>query len=183
MTAAIANRGHYFTPHVLKKINNKPIDIEEYTKPKHTTIDPKHFEPVVQGMFNVFEKPGGTARGSKVKDIEIGGKTGTAENFASFNGQRFQFKDHSVFIAFAPIDNPKIAIAVFVENGYWGSRWAGPIATLMIEKYLKGETTRPWLEKRMFEGTLQPEYDKQLAIEIAAREEYLKEQQLAQKEE
>ena len=181
MTATIANRGHYFTPHILKRIDTKPIDIEEYTKPKHTTIDPKHFEPVIEGMFNVFEKPGGTARGSRVKGIEIGGKTGTAENFASFNGKRFQFKDHSVFIAFAPVDNPKIAIAVFVENGYWGSRWAGPIATLMIEKYLKGETIRPWLEKRMFEGSLQEEYDEQLAIEIEAREEYLKEQQLAQK--
>ena len=179
MTAAIANRGHYFTPHILKRIDNNPIDIEEYTMPKHTTIDPKHFEPVVEGMFNVFEK--GTALGSRVKGIEMGGKTGTAENFASFNGKRFQFKDHSVFIAFAPVNNPKIAIAVFVENGYWGSRWAGPIATLMIEKYLKGETIRPWLEKRMFEGSLQEEYDEQLAIEIAAREEYLKEQQLAQK--
>jgi len=178
MTAAIANRGHYYTPHILKKVDNKPIELEAYTVPKHTTIDPEHFEPIVEGMFNVFEK--GTAQGSKVKGIEIGGKTGTAENFSSFNGKRFQFTDHSVFIAFAPVDNPKIAIAVFVENGYWGSRWAGPIATLMIEKYLKGETIRPWLEKRMIEGSLQEEYDTQLAIEKAAREEYLKEQQLAQ---
>jgi len=176
MTAAIANKGHYFTPHILKKIDKKPIEIEEYTKPKHTTIDPKHFEPIIEGMFNVFEK--GTARGSKVKGITIGGKTGTAENFASFNGKRFQFTDHSVFIAFAPVENPKIAIAVFVENGYWGSRWAGPIATLMIEQYLNKETNRPWLEKRMLEGTLQPEYDEQLAIEKTARLAYKKEQQL-----
>ena len=181
MTAAIANRGHFFTPHILKKIDNKAIEIEAFTKPKHTTIDPRHFEPIVQGMFNVFENPRGTARGSRVKGITIGGKTGTAENFASFNGKRFQFKDHSVFIAFAPVNDPKIAIAVFVENGYWGSRWAGPIATLMIEKYLKGATSRSYLEKRMFEGSLQSEYDEQLAIEKQAREEYLKEQQLAQK--
>jgi len=180
MTAAIANKGHYFTPHILKKIDNKAIEIEEFTKPKHTTIDPKHFDPIVEGMFNVFEK--GTARGSKVKGITIGGKTGTAENFASFHGKRFQFTDHSVFIAFAPVENPKIAIAVFVENGYWGSRWAGPIATLMIEQYLNGETNRPWLEKRMFEGTLQPEYDQQLAIEKTAREDYIKEQQLVKEQ-
>lgn len=121
-------------------------------------------------MFNVFENANGTARGSKVKDLEIAGKTGTAENFWSVNGRKIQFTDHSVFIAFAPKDNPKIAIAVFVENGYWGSRWAGPIATLMIEKYLNGQISRPWLEKRMFDGSLQDEYDnqeieKQLLIE------------------
>ena len=89
-------------------------------------------------MFNVVENPGGTARWSRVKGIEICGKTGTAENFVSYNGLREQLKDHSVFIAFAPKDDPKIAIAVFVENGYWGSRWAGPIATLMIEKIFNG---------------------------------------------
>jgi len=155
MTAAIANRGFYFTPHIIKKINNEPIQIDAFTKPKKTTIDPKHFDPVIEGLFNVFEK--GTARGSKVKGIDICGKTGTAENP---HGQ-----DHSIFIAFAPKDNPKIAIAVFVENGYWGARWAGPIATLMIEKYLNGDTDRPWLEQRMFEGSLQDEYDKQLLTE------------------
>jgi len=170
MTAAIANRGFYFTPHIIKKIDNKSIQIDVFTKPKKTTIDPKHFEPIVEGLFNVFEK--GTARGSRVKGIEICGKTGTAENFTSVNGNRVQFTDHSIFIAFAPKDDPKIAIAVFVENGYWGARWAGPIATLMIEKYLNGDTNRPWLEQRMFEGSLQDEYDKQLLIQ----------QQLAQKE-
>jgi len=170
MTAAIANRGFYFTPHIIKKVNNKPIQIDAFTKPKKTSIDPEHFEPVIEGLFNVFEK--GTARGSKVNGLEICGKTGTAENFASVNGKRVQFTDHSVFIAFAPKDNPKIAIAVYIENGYWGARWAGPIATLMIEKYLNENTARPWLEKRMLEGTLQDEYDKQL----------LTLQQLAEKE-
>ena len=170
MTAAIANRGFYYTPHVLKKIDQKAIDIEKYTKPIYTTIDPKHFDPIIEGMFNVFENANGTARGSKVKGLEIAGKTGTAENFWSVNGRKIQFTDHSVFIAFAPKDNPKIAIAVFVENGYWGSRWAGPIATLMIEKYINGQISRPWLEKRMFDGSLQDEYDnqeieKQLLIE------------------
>ena len=114
----------------------------------------KHFDPVIEGLFNVFENPRGTARGSKVKGIEICGKTGTAENS---HGQ-----DHSIFIAFAPKEDPKIAIAVFVENGYWGSRWAGPISTLMIEKYLNGSTIRPRVEQKMFNGSIQDEYDKQL---------------------
>ncbi|MDH5413607.1 MAG: penicillin-binding transpeptidase domain-containing protein, partial [Flavobacteriaceae bacterium] len=160
MTAAIANRGFYFTPHIIKKIDEKPIKIDDFTAPKYTSIKPEYFEPVIEGLFNVFEK--GTAAGSRVKGIEICGKTGTAENFASVDGKRVQFTDHSIFIAFAPKDNPKIAIAVFVENGYWGARWAGPIATLMIEKYLNGETARQWLEQRMIEGSLQEEYDKQL---------------------
>ena len=170
MMAAIANRGYYFTPHIIKTINNKPIQNENFTTPKNTSIKPEYFEPVIEGMFNVFEK--GTAQGSRVRGLEICGKTGTAENFTSVNGEKVQFEDHSVFIAFAPKDNPKIAIAVFVENGYWGSRWAGPIATLMIEKYLNGETARPWLEKRMFEGSLQDEYDKQLlTIQTLAQKE------------
>ena len=155
-TTAVANRGFYFTPHIVKKIKGEEID-EKYITPNYTTIDKKNFEPVITGLFDVFENPRGTASWSKVKGIEICGKTGTAENP---HGQ-----DHSIFIAFAPKDNPKIAIAVFVENGYWGSRWAGPIATLMIEKYLNGGTIRPSEEERMFNGSLQEEYDKQLKEE------------------
>ncbi len=153
MTAAVANRGFYFTPHIVKSIEGGKIN-PKFTTPKYTTIDKKYFEPVVEGLFNVFEHPRGTASWSKVKGIEICGKTGTSENP---HGQ-----DHSIFIAFAPKDNPKIAIAVFVENGYWGSRWAGPIASLMIEKYINGGTSRPWEEKRILNGSLQEEYDKQL---------------------
>jgi len=170
MTAAIANRGYYYTPHILKKVGDSLNLNEKYIKPKYTTIDARHFEPVIEGMFNVFEI--GTARGSKISDIEICGKTGTAENFKRVNGERIQFTDHSIFIAFAPKDDPKIAIAVFVENGYWGSRWAAPIASLMIEKYIKGEVKRDWLEKRMLEGSLEEEYNKQLEIEnYVAQEE------------
>jgi len=153
MTAIVANKGAYYTPHIVKNIKDKKLDTK-FTTLKHTTIEEKYFEPVINGLFDVFENPHGTASWSKVKGIEICGKTGTSENP---HGQ-----DHSIFIAFAPKDNPKIAIAVFVENGYWGSRWAGPIATLMIEKYLTGKTTRPWEEQRMFNGSLQAEYDKQL---------------------
>lgn len=161
MTAAIANRGHYFTPHIIKKIDGKPIQIDAFTVPKKTTIDPEHFEPVIQGMFDVVDRRGGTAWWSKVKGLEILGKTGTAENFTRINGIKEQYEDHSIFIAFSPRDNPKIAIAVYIENGGYGSKWAGPIATLMIEKYINGETTRPHVEKRMFEGSILDEYDKQ----------------------
>jgi len=171
MTAAIANRGYYYTPHILKKVGDSTIQNKNYTSPKYTSINARHFEPVIDGMFNVFEI--GTARGSKIEDIEICGKTGTAENFARINGEKVQFTDHSIFIAFAPKDDPKIAIAVFVENGYWGSRWAAPIASLMIEKYIKGSISRDWLEKRMLEGSLEEEYEKQLEIEtyVAQKEE------------
>ncbi|RXP52963.1 penicillin-binding protein 2 [Lutibacter sp. HS1-25] len=153
MTATVANRGFYYTPHIAKHIDGVPLD-KKFTIPNYTTIDKKHFEPVIEGLFAVVENPSGTAHWSRVPGIEICGKTGTAENP---HGQ-----DHSIFIAFAPKDNPKIAIAVFVENGYWGSRWAGPIATLMIEKYLTGKTDRPLVEERMFTGSIQDEYDKQL---------------------
>ena len=158
MTAAIANRGHYFTPHVLKKIGGEAISIPEFTQAKHTTIDKKHFEPVVRGMAEVYKK--GTASRLQVEGIEIAGKTGTVENFTRINGVRTQLTDNSVFVAFAPVDNPKIAIAVYIENGYFGSRYAGHIASLMIEKYLKGEITRVDLEKRMLDKTLEEEYAK-----------------------
>jgi penicillin-binding protein 2 len=153
MTAAIANEGFYYIPHIAKKIKGIPLD-KKFTTPIYTSIDKKHFKPVIEGLFDVFENPRGTARGSRVEGLEISGKTGTSENP---HGQ-----DHSIFIAFAPKDNPKIAIAVFVENVYWGSRWAGPIATLMIEKYLTGKIGRPLVEERMMEGSIQEEYDKQL---------------------
>jgi penicillin-binding protein 2 len=101
-----------------------------------------------------------------VEGIDICGKTGTAENYAKINGKRVKLQDHSIFVAFAPKDNPKIAIAVFVENGYWGARWAGPITSLMIEKYIKRKITRKDLEKRMLEGSLQAEYNKYIANPI-----------------
>ena len=163
MTTAIANRGFFYTPHILKKIGDTTITSEKYTKRKYTSIDSKYFEPVIEGMFNVFEF--GTGRGSKVKNIEICGKTGTSENFKRVNGERIQFTDHSIFIAFAPKDNPKIAIAVFIENGYWGSRWAAPIASLMIEKYINGFVDRDWIEQKMLTQGLEEEYSNQLEIE------------------
>ncbi|MCK5637937.1 MAG: penicillin-binding protein 2 [Flavobacteriaceae bacterium] len=174
MTAAIANRGFYYTPHILKKIGDSTVTNEKYTKPKYTSIDAKYFEPVIEGMFNVFEI--GTARFSKIDNIEICGKTGTSENFKRINGKKVQFTDHSIFVAFAPKDNPKIAIAVFIENGYWGSRWAAPIASLMIEKYINGSIgssiQRQNIEQKMLTQGLEEEYKKQLDSEnyIAKKE-------------
>ncbi|MEN8124470.1 MAG: penicillin-binding protein 2 [Bacteroidota bacterium] len=169
MTAAVANRGFYYTPHILKKVGGNNITDPKYTDPKYTTIDKQHFDPIIEGMLDVFEK--GTARMSKLDSIEICGKTGTAENSMRINGKKVQFTDHSIFIAFAPKDDPKIAIAVFVENGYWGSRWAAPIASLMVEKYLTGKVKRKWLEKRILEGSLEEEYANQLLESYVAKKE------------
>ncbi len=163
MTAAIANRGFYYTPHILKKVGDSTNYNEKYKSPRFTSIDTKHFEPVIEGMFNVFKI--GTARYSQVEGIEICGKTGTAENFKRIDGEKVAFTDHSIFIAFAPKDNPKIAIAVFIENGYWGSRWAAPIASLMIEKYINGSVKRKNIEQKMLTQGLGEEYKNQLEKE------------------
>lgn len=157
-TAAIANRGWYYKPHILKKIKGVDTIASKYTKRYNTTIDSKHFEPIVEGMLEAYSN--GTASYLRIPDIEICGKTGTSENYTKIGGKRIQLTDHSIFIAFAPKDNPKIAIAVIVENGYWGSRWAGRIAGLMIEKYLKGEITRKDMEDFVLNGSLEDEYAK-----------------------
>ncbi|MBQ0770096.1 MAG: penicillin-binding protein 2, partial [Bizionia sp.] len=157
VVAAIANRGHYFTPHVIKSISGDTIP-SKYKTPNYTTIDKKHFDPVIEGMYQVYNK--GTASFLKVDGIDICGKTGTVENFTKIDGVRTQLTDHSIFVAFAPKDNPKIAIAVFVENGYWGSRFAGKIASLMIEKHIKGDISRTDLEQWLLTHSLENEYAK-----------------------
>jgi len=159
MTAAIANRGHYYTPHIIKNIKGDTIP-RKYKSKHETTIDKEHFEPVIQGLFDVYNKPGGTANFLRVPGIDICGKTGTAENFTRIDGVKTQLTDHSIFIAFAPKDNPKIAIAVLVENGYFGARFAGRIASLMIEHYLKGSISRKDLENWVMDHTLEHEYEK-----------------------
>ena len=126
-----------------------------------TGIEADHFYEIIDGMHKVVEK--GTAKIAKVIGLNICGKTGTVENFTLINGKKTQLTDHSIFIAFAPKENPKIAIATFIENGYWGSRWAAPISSLMIEKYIFGSITRPRLEKRMLNGSLEYEYMKPLS--------------------
>ena len=157
LTTIIANRGWYKTPHLVKKISNKPLK-EKYIEKKFTTIDSIHFEKIIEGMFNVIQI--GTAQNAKINGIEVVGKTGTAENFIKINGNRLQLTDHSIFIGFAPKDNPKIAIAVFIENGYWGTRWAAPIASLMMENYLNKKVKRKYLERYIVNGNLMEEYKK-----------------------
>ena len=169
MIAAIANRGYYFTPHIIKNIEGQTLP-EQYTKPKYTTIDKRHFDPVIEGMLQVYKK--GTASSLQVKDIDICGKTGTVENFAIIDSLKTQLTDHSIFVAFAPVDNPKIAIAVFVENGYWGSRFAGKIASLLIERHIKGYITRKDLEEWLLKHSLENEYAKPYSGEPFKINEY-----------
>lgn len=158
VTAAIANKGWFYRPHIIKMIDDSPIKDEKYTTKQVTTIDKEHFDPIIEGMHDVFNY--GTASFLRVPGIEVCGKTGTAENYAKVDGKRVQLTDHSIFIAFAPKDDPKIALAVFVENGYWGSRYAGRISSLMIEKYLKEKIERTDLEKWILDHTLEDEYAK-----------------------
>ena len=146
MCAAIANRGYYFTPHVVRKIGGKALTDSTYTVAKHTSIEEKHFKTIIKGMEKVYTSHHGTAKNARVKNIEICGKTGTAENPHG--------EDHSIFIAFAPKNNPQIAIAVYVENGGWGSTWAAPIASLMIEQYLTGQVNNTETEDFILSGNL-----------------------------
>ena len=141
--ATIANRGWYYTPHLIKAIEGKEIE-ERFKKKNYTTVDSKHFEVVVEAMHQVVEA--GTGRGGRIEGIPFCGKTGTAQNPHG--------EDHYIYIAFAPKDDPKIAIAVYVENAGFGATWAVPIASLMIEKYLADSISRPDMEKRMLEGNL-----------------------------
>ncbi len=125
--ATIANRGYFITPHVVKQIEGEPLALE-YKEKRYTMVDKVHYDEVVEGMRNAVL--GGTCRAANLPDIEVCGKTGTAQNHG---------RDHSAFMGFAPMNNPKIAIAVYVENGGWGATYGVPIGKLMIEKYLKGK--------------------------------------------
>ena len=157
MMATVANEGYYYTPHIIKKIEGETID-KKFTTKHVTSIDKKHFKPMISGLFDVYNL--GTAYYLKVEGIDICGKTGTAENFAKIDGKRTKMEDHSIFVAFAPKDNPKIAIAIMIENGGYGATIAGPIASLMIEKYLKKKITRTDLETRILNTSLQGRYAK-----------------------
>lgn len=145
IAAIIANKGWFYTPHFVKSIGESG-PLEKFKIMHKTMVDAKHFDPVIEGMRRVVNENGGTARMARLEDIIICGKTGTVQNPHG--------EDHSVFIAFAPMDKPKIAIAVFVENAGFGGTWAGPIASLMIEKYLKRRVTDMAKEKRILEAVL-----------------------------
>jgi penicillin-binding protein 2 len=139
MTAAIANRGYYFTPHIVKSVGSDHAIDSRFTTKHEIHIDAANFESIILGMEAAVNR--GTSTVAAMKDIIVCGKTGTAQNPHG--------KNHSVFIAFAPKDNPKIAIAVFVENAGFGATYAAPIASLMIEKYLRGEITNKTREENM----------------------------------
>lgn len=147
MTAAISNKGYYYIPHIVKTIGQDNQIDQKYLTKQVINIDPANFETIIAGMeAAVNGGEGSTARIAALKDIIVCGKTGTAQNPHG--------KDHSVFIAFAPKDDPKIAIAVYVENAGFGATYAAPVASLMIEKYLTGKVTNAWSEQRILDLNL-----------------------------
>ena len=146
--AIVANRGHYYIPHIVKASEGVEIDPKYYEK-QYTKVSLEHFPKVIKGMWRAVNSGagmGGTAWIAHVDGLDICGKTGTAQNPRG--------ADNSCFICFAPMDHPKIAIAAYVENGGFGATYAAPMASLMVEKYLKGEVKREDLEKRMKEANL-----------------------------
>jgi penicillin-binding protein 2 len=141
--ATIANRGYYYPPHLVKKIDDREV---EFSEKKQPSIHQNFYEPVIEGMHRVYHGSHGTARWYRNDTIAMCGKTGTVENPHG--------DDHGIFIAFAPKDNPKIALAVVVENSGFGATWAAPVATLMMEKYLTGQASKSWVEKRILNADL-----------------------------
>ena len=124
--ATIANRGYFITPHVVKEIEDGEME-SQFSEKRYTKVRKEHYETVVQGMRAAVT--GGTCRAANIPGLDVCGKTGTAQN---------RGKDHSAFMGFAPMDNPQIAVAVYVENGGWGATYGVPIGALIMEKYLKG---------------------------------------------
>ncbi|MDD2426250.1 MAG: penicillin-binding transpeptidase domain-containing protein, partial [Bacteroidales bacterium] len=119
----------------------------DFSQKHYTKIDQEHFNKIIHGMYLAVNAPpgsGATATRAAVSGLDICGKTGTAQNPHG--------KDHSVFICFAPKDNPKIAVAAYIQNGGFGATWAAPIASLLVEKYLKGEISRKDLQEYVFNG-------------------------------
>ena len=145
--AIVANRGYYYRPHLIKGIGEKKIVKEEFTEKIWAGVDAQYYEPVIEGMSRAVSS--GTAAGSKIAGIEMCGKTGTVQNPHGEN--------HAVFFAFAPRENPKIAIAVFVENAGYGGTWAAPIASMLVEKYIKDTITLPkYIQDRVMNAVILP---------------------------
>ena len=145
LAATMANRGYYYIPHIVKDSEGVEID-PIYKERQYTLVDTTHFHTAVEGMYmavNGGGSAGGTAFSARIPGLDVCGKTGTAQNPHG--------KDNSVFICFAPKDNPKIAVAAYVENAGFGATWALPVASLMLEKYLTGEISpsRQYLEDRL----------------------------------
>lgn len=165
MVSTIANRGYYYIPHVVKEIEGQQIDAR-FKKKNIIHIDTAHFNTVVEGMRRSVL--GGTSRIAAIPEIEVCGKTGTAQNTTGTK------KDHSVFVAFAPKNNPKIAIAVYVENAGFGATYAAPIASLMMEKYLKDTVSRQYLEDHVMAMNLTNELKVIFAAQKARSDAKLK---------
>ena len=162
-TAVIANKGHYFTPHIVKEIENNSIKDSNFIVPKKTLVDPKYFQTILNGMENVFTQ--GTARGLRVSDFVQLGKTGTSQNS--------QGEDHSLFVLIAPKENPKIVVAAIIENGTWGSTWAGPMTSLIAERYITDTIKRTALLNRMKAGNLNVRYQNQWIKELKRKGLYV----------
>lgn len=151
-TAIIANRGHYYMPHLVREVVGE--DLQSRWSERHSCgVDPSYFDPIVAAMWKGVNVYGtGTSNSASLIDLDICGKSGTAQNSRG--------ADHSTYVAFAPKDNPKIAIAVYVEHGGWGNTYGLPIATLMIEQYLRGEILRVELLEKIENMTIEyPNYD------------------------
>lgn len=155
-TAAIVNRGWYFTPHIVKAIDGRPNPDPRFKVKHRTLVDPKHFEPIIKGMEAVVNA--GTARSLKSKDFTMLAKTGTA--------QVPQGKDNSIFVLAAPAENPKIVIAAVMEHAGFGGTWAGPAAAVIAEKYLTGDVKREHLYKKLTGASFMPEYRRQWVSEL-----------------
>ncbi|MDD3812211.1 MAG: penicillin-binding transpeptidase domain-containing protein, partial [Bacteroidales bacterium] len=134
LAAIIANRGYYYVPHILKYRDGKADIPDRFKEPVQTPFNPEHFDVVIEGMRRVVNEPRGTGSRAKVPGVIVSGKTGTVQNSHG--------EDHSGFFAFAPMENPKIAIAVYVENSGAGGIFAATITSLIIEKYLNGVVTQ-----------------------------------------
>lgn len=171
--AIVANRGYYYRPHLVKAIGERKIVKEEYKEKIWAGVDEKHYEPVIEGMSRAVNVSGGTGYSVKINGIEMCGKTGTVQNPHGEN--------HAVFFAFAPRVNPKIAIAVFVENAGYGGTWAGPIASMLVEKYINDTITLPvHIQNRIYNADLIPAKIKkeiQAKNEIKAKQDSAKKQQ------
>jgi penicillin-binding protein 2 len=139
LAAIIANRGYYYTPHLVKKIEGRDSIDSRFYERHYTMVDSIHYVPIVEGMWRSVNVSG-TSRTAYLPGWDVCGKTGTAENSGP---------DHSTFLSFAPKDNPKIAISVYVEHGGFGSAIAVPIASLIEEMYLTGDISRPELVERV----------------------------------
>ena len=155
-TAAIVNRGWYYTPHIVKAIDGKPNPDPRFKVKHKTLVQPKYFEPIIKGMEKVVLA--GTARGLKSNDFTMIAKTGTA--------QVPQGKDNSIFVLAAPAENPKIVVAAVMEHAGFGATWAGPAATVIAERYLLGDLKREHLYKKMVNASFMPEYKRQWVVDL-----------------